>query len=212
MFGNAIAENNQYIFVPNPIEAEKCQYNDRARTKIRKQLHMEDKFVVGCVSSFRPHKNMPHLIEVFKNLQDKLPNATLLVCADGPFKNEFEKQTINKLREGSYKLLGHVDNVQEMLQAFDVFVFPSKIEGFGMALVEAQAADLDCIFGKGIPEEAVVVDDNCHKLDNYNPANWSLEILNTYKKAKKRNRNTYKIVQQAGFNYSSPKLIVDLLD
>ena len=47
-------------------------------------------------------------------------------------------------------------DVNELLQAMDVFLFPSLFEGLGLALVEAQAADLPCVISDTIPEAAIL--------------------------------------------------------
>ena len=43
------------------------------------------------------------------------------------------------------------------MQAMDVFLFPSRFEGLGIALIEAQATGLPCVvFTGGFPKEAAV--------------------------------------------------------
>ena len=44
-----------------------------------------------------------------------------------------------------------------MLGAFDCFLFPSRWEGLGLALVEAQAAGLRCFVSTAVPLDAVVI-------------------------------------------------------
>ena len=45
-----------------------------------------------------------------------------------------------------------------MLQAIDVFVFPSLYEGLGIAAVEAQAAGVPCILSDQVPEECKIAE------------------------------------------------------
>lgn len=60
--------------------------------------------------------------------------------------------------EDSVIFLGMLDDTGDVLQAFDVFVFTSKFEGLGMALIEAQAAGLECISSDVVPIETKVSD------------------------------------------------------
>ena len=68
------------------------------------------------------------------------------------------REKIQKLNLGTaVKMLGVRNDVPNLLQAMDVFVFPSVFEGLGIALLEAQATGLTCIASKDvIPEEVKV--------------------------------------------------------
>ena len=55
-----------------------------------------------------------------------------------------------------YQILSNRSDVHTLLQAMDVFVFPSLLEGMPGALVEAQAAGLKCIASSAITDEAIV--------------------------------------------------------
>ena len=48
--------------------------------------------------------------------------------------------------------LGRRNDVAKLYSAMDAFIFPSKFEGFGLALVEAQASGLRCIASDRVPE------------------------------------------------------------
>lgn len=54
---------------------------------------------------------------------------------------------------------GFADNVNELLQAADVFVFPSISEGLPVSVVEAQAASLPVLMSDAITDEVVITDD-----------------------------------------------------
>lgn len=51
---------------------------------------------------------------------------------------------------------GAISNVHELMQAMDVFVFPSQAEGLGMVVIEAQASGLKCVVSDNIPNEAFI--------------------------------------------------------
>lgn len=63
---------------------------------------------------------------------------------------ELEKEIINRIRELNLEnnviLLGVRKDVNELLQAFDLFVFPSLYEGLPVTLVEAQGAGLNALY------------------------------------------------------------------
>ena len=56
------------------------------------------------------------------------------------------------------RFLGVRSDVAELMQAMDVFVFPSLYEGLGIVVIEAQASGLPCVVSEGIPQEAYLTD------------------------------------------------------
>lgn len=72
---------------------------------------------------------------------------------------------------------GNVNNVNEYMQAFDIFVLPSRFEGLPIVGVEAQLAGLPCIFSDKITEE-VIISQNAIRLPIDSTNQWVAEILN----------------------------------
>ena len=69
--------------------------------------------------------------------------------------------------------MGRVDNVHEWLQAFDVLLVPSRFEGLGLVLIEAQASGLMCIASECIPRETAISDKITY-LSIGDPLNWAV--------------------------------------
>ncbi|MBU0384690.1 glycosyltransferase, partial [Acinetobacter baumannii] len=55
-------------------------------------------------------------------------------------------------------LSGTRDDVNSLLSMFDIFLFPSKFEGLGISVVEAQAVGLKSIVSENVPVETKVTD------------------------------------------------------
>lgn len=91
--------------------------------------------------------------------------------------------------------MGEKRNVNEYLQAMDVFVFPSKCEGFPLALVEAQAAGLCCFVSKNVTKEIAITDGVYYLSLEKTEEEWAKEILNN----RKRNQNADYEVTKAGY-------------
>jgi len=101
-------------------------------------------------------KGHRQLISGFKIFTDKYPDATLTIVGDGPLKQELNSLiTANKL-ETKVTLLGARKDVAEILADYDCFVFPSIMEGFSGALVEALFAELP-ILSTDIPQNQEIV-------------------------------------------------------
>lgn len=210
--GDKNVEDNKWTFVPNPIDNERCQYNKETRNKIRKELNIECKFVIGCATSFMHYKNPLYLIELFSKIHKQESNAFLLLAGDGPMRNEVETLAEGLLTPGSYKLLGHVNNVPDLLQAFDCFVLPSKNEGLPLCILEAQASSLPCFMSTNITKEAIVNKDLVKRISFDKGIDyWSNEILKVKESKHKRSKKDADIVSEAGFNLNSPEKVLPLL-
>ncbi|AEE91895.1 Glycosyl transferase group 1 [Tepidanaerobacter acetatoxydans Re1] len=158
LFGKRAITGNNYKIVKNAIDVEKYVFNESNRNNIRKSLGIKDKFVVGHVGSFTYPKNHKFLIDIFYQLQIKNRNSVLLLVGDGELRPQIEKQIERLGIKDKVILTGAVSNVNDYLQAMDVFVFPSISEGLGIAAIEAQTAGLPCILSDKIPQEAFVTD------------------------------------------------------
>jgi glycosyltransferase involved in cell wall biosynthesis len=109
--------------------------------------------VIGHVGNFRPAKNYPFILEAAQKIVSIWPDSLLLLVGDGPLRSQVEESAQRLGLADRIHFLGERADVPRLLHAMDVFVFPSLYEGFGRALVEAQAAGLPCVAADTIPIE-----------------------------------------------------------
>lgn len=147
-----------YRTIYNAIDIAAYSFNALKRTEVRHSLGFTDKLVIGHVGRFNPPKNHPFLLEIFSALLKKEPNAVLLLVGGGEDlpKMQAKAQTLGIAEY--VRFLGIRNDVADLMQAMDVFVFPSLYEGLGIVLIEAQAAGLPCVVSDTIPQEAYVTD------------------------------------------------------
>lgn len=127
------------------------------RDKKRMDLNIpQNAFLVVHVGRFNSVKNHEFLIDVFKQIKEQRAEAFLLMIGKG----ETERQVVEKIKaeglDGSYKILHDRTDVAEILQASDAAVFPSIVEGLGIAVIEMQAAGLPCVVSTGVPDNACI--------------------------------------------------------
>lgn len=144
-----------------------------------------DVFLVGHVGRFTPEKNHGFLVEVFREIASRRENAFLLMIGAGS-----TEETERKLKEyglgDQYLILSHRQDIPQLLATMDVFVFPSIFEGFGIALLEAQAAGLRCISSDHCPAE-VIRTEHCISMPLENPEQWAEAALDPdWKRAESR--------------------------
>lgn len=87
-----------------------------------------------------PQKGQQLAIEMMARLQTTHPNATLLIAGSGPDEKKLQRMVRDKNLEDRIKLLGHREDIPQLLAIADAFVFPSHYEGLPGAIVEAMLA------------------------------------------------------------------------
>lgn len=146
----------KYKFIPNGIDIEKFKFNEDVRKQIRKDFDIDGKLIIGNVGRLCYQKNQEFLLEIFAELQAQRSDSVLLLIGEGELKAKLQQEAEKMGITDKVIFYGVTDMVQNLLWAIDVFVFPSRFEGLGIVVVEAQAAGLPVVCSDNIPDEAVV--------------------------------------------------------
>ncbi|WP_420322283.1 N-acetyl-alpha-D-glucosaminyl L-malate synthase BshA [Flagellimonas sp.] len=137
--------------IPNFIDSSKYKqdYTDCQRSLMAK----DDEKIITHISNFRKVKNIPDVIHVFYQVQEKIP-AKLVMVGEGPEK-EFAEQLCDELDiKDKVVFLGNSNEIDRILCFSDLFLLPSKSESFGLAALEAMINRTPVISSNtgGIPE------------------------------------------------------------
>ncbi len=152
--GRWIFNNEKFIVVNNGIDIKKYLKNDAVRAFMRKKLNTDNRFVVGHVGRFAEQKNHSFLLDIFYEIKKLNKNSVLLLVGEGDLRQDIVKKAAALQITDDIIFYGLTDKVHEIVQAMDVFVFPSLHEGLGIVLVEAQASGLYCFASNTVPMEA----------------------------------------------------------
>ena len=155
LFGEQIPRENIKL-LKNAIDAEQYRFDCQIREQTRKLLGLDEKFVIGHIGRFAFAKNHEFLIEMFREVSRAEPKALLLLVGTGPLEPDIQKKVEQEGLSGRVVFAGQRKDVPALLQAMDVFCLPSRFEGLGLVLVEAQAAGLPCLVSQAVPEEGVL--------------------------------------------------------
>lgn len=155
--GEWMFRGHAFSILPNAIDAGKYAYDPEIAKAVRNSLNIDEQTcVVGHIGRFHPQKNHAFLIEVFCEFLKLQPKSILLLVGDGEGRKAIQKK-IDHLGIGSYiRMMGVRSDIPELLQAMDVFIFPSLYEGLGISLIEAQASGLPCLISDSIPEDCII--------------------------------------------------------
>lgn len=159
--GKWLYNEADFLIIKNGIITEKYKFNEEKRELLRKKLQCEKDILIGHIGNFRIPKNHKFLLEVFKELLKKDPRYKLALVGDGELRYEIEMY-VKKLRlEEKVLFLGIREDVNDLLQAFDLFLFPSIYEGLPVTIIEVQTAGLKTFISNNISKE---VDMKCNLL------------------------------------------------
>ena len=182
MFGN-----HEFKVLPNAIDTSKYVFTESIRNEVRKEFSITDEFVIGHIGRFNPQKNHSFLIDVFDECLRKNPNLKLLLVGDGDEKLKIQEK-INKLGiDKNVIFTGVRTDANRLLQAMDVFVFPSLYEGFPVTMVEAQASGIPCIISDKVPYECIITEGLVDVKSLSDSAEKWAECILSKKEVKRRN-------------------------
>ncbi len=131
------AERIEVIPTGVEIPASLPDAEQRAHARRAWKLSGED-FAVGHMGAFTREKGQDVAAEAARLLENRLPRLKMILAGDGPLRSS--------IASGPRLLLpGHVAEPEQLLAALDLFVMPSRSEGWGLAALEAMAFGLPVV-------------------------------------------------------------------
>lgn len=169
---STIIKNNLIETTPLPAEKIKLLYNavdvkkfDPAkvdRNKIRKEFNISDEeILIGMIARFSPGKGHEEFLQSAKTLSSKYKNLKFIIVGEASRGEDEYANSIKRLAEnlGTNNIIfaGFRSDTPDVLSAFDIFIFPSHAEAFGIALIEAMAMERAsvCANAEGVLDIAV---------------------------------------------------------
>ena len=174
--GNWLFGENKFEVLPNGFHTKQFDFSQSNRDTIRRQLKIEDQYVLGHIGRVNAQKNQEYLLKVFGEIADKCDKAILLLIGTGPDEEKIKRE----IEEHPYKdriiMYGETDNPAVFYSAMDIFVFPSKYEGLPVVLLEAQISGLPCVVSDKVTQEVDMGDIEWLSIDD-DPKQWAVNIL-----------------------------------
>ncbi|MDY4921345.1 MAG: glycosyltransferase family 1 protein [Phascolarctobacterium sp.] len=156
MYGKDAVESGKVTIINNAIDLSKFAFNQVTRDRLRNELDLEGKFVLGHVGRFMKQKNHDFLIDIFAEVLKQKPEAVLLLVGEGPLKKEIEYKVARLGISEKVKFLGVRSDVADLYNAMDAFVLPSFYEGLPVVGVEVQANGLPFICSDQVTKEIMI--------------------------------------------------------
>lgn len=148
---------NKIQVIYHGINPEKFKFTKRGRREIRSKYGIEEEDVVIFTLSYHvARKNIPMLIETFKDVVSIRNNVKLMIGGEGPETSKLKNLTRKLKIEKSVIFTGTIKEREKVkyYSAADIFALTSLYEGFGIVLIEAMSTKLPIVATQvgGIPE------------------------------------------------------------
>ena len=133
------------LFSVRGIEGDKVRivYNGLESTDAHpRTIPMEIRpIVIGCVARLDRMKGHSFLLDAFQKLAARLPQVRLSIVGSGEMLDVLKQRAISRGLDQRIEFHGFFSgNVNELLKSFDIYVFPSLLEGFPYSILEAMRA------------------------------------------------------------------------
>lgn len=198
MFPNI--DRSQLVHINNGIDLNKFKFNVDTREEVRKILGVKDEIVIGHVGRFAYQKNHEYLIGVVKKIRQRGLKTKLLLVGEGELENEFKLCVQKEGLQEDVIFYGVSHSVDRVFQAMDIFVLPSRFEGFPLVGVEAQASGLPVIFSNRITREAKISENVVFlPIDDDSVQKWA-ETIETFSFEKVSREDGYTILRNKMFD------------
>lgn len=188
VYGRKAVRQGRVWTIPNAIDTARFRFNSSVRERVRDELGLSDKFVIGHVGRFGFMKNHAYLIEVFYEFckirgEACHDDAALVLLGKGELEQEIRQKAQDLGLTQKVHFLGTRANIEDYYQAFDYFVFPSTFEGLPGSAAEAQASGLHCLISDKVTREAALTDLAVYMSIDAPPIEWAREIQKNAKNA-----------------------------
>ena len=153
IFGKNNMKRSRAMVLPNAVDIQKFAYQPEIRAEMRRELDVEDRYVLGMVARLDYQKNIPFALMLMEKLSQELPQAVLLIAGNGSDEEMLREKIRTMGLEDRVRMLGRRSDVSRLYQAFDLLLLPSLFEGYPVVAVEAMASGLPVLLSDRITRE-----------------------------------------------------------
>lgn len=178
LYGKKFRKDKRARLINNAIDADRFRFDGETRQRIRAKHNIRaETTVLINVGRISEGKNHSFLLDIFREYLRIKADSVLLIAGDGPLKASLQNKARQLDIRNKVIFLGMIDNVHEYLSAADIMVFPSKSEGLGLVLIEAQTSGLGIVTSaEGISKETDVTHTITFESLNASPVRWAEAI------------------------------------
>ena len=192
--------NASGFILRNAIDVTRFGFRQEARERKRQQHGLQDCFVIGHVGRFNVQKNHSRLLDIFAEIDQKVPEARLVLVGTGELEQAVKEKASAIGIQDKTLIPGQTADVSDWYQAMDCFVLPSLFEGLPVVGIEAQAAGLPCVFSDRVTDEVLLSPEARRVSLQADNAEWAAEIMTAMRRPDADRTQGMDIVRRAGYD------------
>lgn len=138
-------------FVANGVDTQVFAFNADMRKEKRNELNIsDDEILAGHIGTIYYIKNQTFLAEVFAEMLSQNQNMRLLLVGEELDRDKVEEKARSLGVLDKIIFAGQRSDINGILQAMDIMIFPSLFEALPVSLIEAQASSLPCLISDAV--------------------------------------------------------------
>ena len=143
--------------LPNGIDTSRFTFDRKQREKTRRELNVDNKFVIGTVGRMEPVKNQSFILDIAKELK-KSCDIAVVIIGDGSLKGQLADYAKELGLTSDVIFVPTNDTVNSFMSAFDAFLLPSLAEGLPIVAIEVQAMDLPIWCSTAVTKQTAITE------------------------------------------------------
>jgi glycosyltransferase involved in cell wall biosynthesis len=137
-----------------------------------------DVITIGSAGRLFPVKDFPLMVEIAKELCDRVDNVRFILAGDGPEMQQLEDRIKEYSLEKRFQLLGHVSDMESFYKAIDIYLNTSKHEGMPVTILEAMSHGIPVVApGVGGLKELITNGEDGFLIEERNSSSFSDALL-----------------------------------
>lgn len=188
-------------FVESGIDLNEFRFfSEEEKARSRKEMGLDKFNTIGIIARLSDVKGQDILLQAMPHVLEKNKNVKLVLVGEGKTEKLLKEMVISLKIENEVLFFPVVSKTRLMMAPLDIFVMPSRQEGLGLSILEAQACGIPVIGSKVGGIVSLIEDEKTGLLfEPQNPkalAEAILKLLNNKKLGKEMILNARRQVEE----------------
>ena len=147
LYAQRVFDRDKIVVIPHGIDVAKFSQTSAGRIRAGRG---NERARIGTIGQLAPAKGQMDFVKAAAIVANQPGDVEFIIAGDDKSRTGENRQRLEALISqlgltGRVSLLGRCDDLPQLLSTFDLFVSPSRLESFGLAIVEAMACGVPVV-------------------------------------------------------------------